>query len=666
MAREFVDRIECERPDRRAGQPRLAQRRLRALRGDVRAARTRRCTSDGVSIVAEDSSEPDLDHGQIGRNRYDAHRGAVRAARPTCASSSCTTTCCRCRARAASATSSTTPATCSRCCCARGVNLVLAGHKHVPYAWRLEDLFVVTTGTVSTLRLRGHTRPCYNVIEIDPEWVRICASTRSTARSRSSSSRATTHEYEKAGLRFHAVERARRHGAASMRVIALDRRRAPPGVVRDALDRLAAEHEIAAVLFAAARRRCRRAVLDDPRATTAARSTMLGPTPRRAAGAGREGAAEAVIDLSGDPVLDAEDAACAGGRSRSTAGLEYRAPGMALDAAARASASRPARPVVAVIGTGKRSGQDGGRRPPRRAAARARGASRSSSRWGGAARPSRSWCGRGRARPTWRALLEIARGGGHAASDYLEDAVADRRADGRLPALRRRAGGRGVRLERARGRAPGAARSTRRDRARGQRRRAAAGRSAPHGLRDRARTDAAQALACLGPLRLLRSQLVVLLGRAGARRGRARAISLSWRLARREAVIACRLEPEPATPVPPARASPSSRPRGRRRAEPRCGRARASRASRWRSPREPRPPRRARARPRRRAVRERCDVFLTELKAAAIDVVAERARGARASAIAFLRNRARAARRASPTSTRRCWRALREPSAAAA
>ena len=46
-----------------------------------------------------------------------------------------------------------------------GVNLVLAGHKHVPYAWKLENLFVVNAGTVSSLRLRGNTRPCYNVIE---------------------------------------------------------------------------------------------------------------------------------------------------------------------------------------------------------------------------------------------------------------------------------------------------------------------------------------------------------------------------------------------------------------------------------------------------------------------------------------------------------------------
>ena len=33
--------------------------------------------------------------------------------------------------------------------------LVLSGHKHVPHAWRLEDLFVVNAGTVSTLRTAG-------------------------------------------------------------------------------------------------------------------------------------------------------------------------------------------------------------------------------------------------------------------------------------------------------------------------------------------------------------------------------------------------------------------------------------------------------------------------------------------------------------------------------
>jgi 3',5'-cyclic-AMP phosphodiesterase len=53
------------------------------------------------------------------------------------------------------------------------VDLVLSGHKHVPYSWRIENMFVVNAGTASTTRLRGNTRPCYNVIEIENERVRV-------------------------------------------------------------------------------------------------------------------------------------------------------------------------------------------------------------------------------------------------------------------------------------------------------------------------------------------------------------------------------------------------------------------------------------------------------------------------------------------------------------
>ena len=47
----------------------------------------------------------------------------------------------------------------------------MLGHKHVPYAWRLEDMFIVNTGTVSTLRLGQHA--VYNVIEVDGEHVEV-------------------------------------------------------------------------------------------------------------------------------------------------------------------------------------------------------------------------------------------------------------------------------------------------------------------------------------------------------------------------------------------------------------------------------------------------------------------------------------------------------------
>jgi 3',5'-cyclic AMP phosphodiesterase CpdA len=127
---------------------------------------------DGFSFVAVDSSEPDLDHGVVGRGRYawieeqfappadfrvfvlhhhllpipgtGRERNVVHDAGDTLEVLQ--------RAK---------------------VNLVLSGHKHVPYAWRLEDLFVVNAGTVSSMRLRGHTRPCYNVVEISPDQVDI-------------------------------------------------------------------------------------------------------------------------------------------------------------------------------------------------------------------------------------------------------------------------------------------------------------------------------------------------------------------------------------------------------------------------------------------------------------------------------------------------------------
>jgi Icc protein len=54
-----------------------------------------------------------------------------------------------------------------------GADLVLSGHKHVPYSWKLENMFIVNAGTASTTRLRGNTRPCYNVIEVEDGHVRV-------------------------------------------------------------------------------------------------------------------------------------------------------------------------------------------------------------------------------------------------------------------------------------------------------------------------------------------------------------------------------------------------------------------------------------------------------------------------------------------------------------
>jgi Icc protein len=53
------------------------------------------------------------------------------------------------------------------------VDLVLSGHRHVPYVWSISGVRVVHSGTVSTLRVRGTMPPSYNVIELDAQEVRI-------------------------------------------------------------------------------------------------------------------------------------------------------------------------------------------------------------------------------------------------------------------------------------------------------------------------------------------------------------------------------------------------------------------------------------------------------------------------------------------------------------
>ncbi len=128
---------------------------------------------NGVTVVAIDSSEPDLDHGQIGRGRYPWIEEQF-AVEPV-----------DLRIFVLHHHLLPVPGTgrernivydagdALECLQRAGVDLVLSGHKHVPYAWRLEDLFVVNAGTVSTLRLRGNTRPCYNIIEVSGRHVDV-------------------------------------------------------------------------------------------------------------------------------------------------------------------------------------------------------------------------------------------------------------------------------------------------------------------------------------------------------------------------------------------------------------------------------------------------------------------------------------------------------------
>jgi len=105
----------------------------------------------GVRIVGVDSSEPDINEGQVGRERYDwIHERFAPAADlkvfvlhhhllPIPGTG-------RERSTVMDAGDLLEELI------GAGVNVVLSGHKHVPYVWRLEDLWIANAGTVASLR----------------------------------------------------------------------------------------------------------------------------------------------------------------------------------------------------------------------------------------------------------------------------------------------------------------------------------------------------------------------------------------------------------------------------------------------------------------------------------------------------------------------------------
>jgi cyclic 2,3-diphosphoglycerate synthetase len=343
--------------------------------------------------------------------------------------------------------------------------------------------------------------------------------------------------------------------------------------------------------------------------------------------------ADGVVDLSGDPVLPADErfALAAVALDR---GLSYRAPGLSLTPPPVRRVETDV-PIVAVIGTGKRTGKtalgthlarllrEAGRRPVVVSMGR-----------GGPPAPDLV---RADALPGVEDLVEIVRGGGHAASDYLEDAVLAQ--VGTVGCRRCGEGPAGETFESnavegvmlALDQDPGVLVVE------------GSGAALPPVAADRTvcATTAARAevdaLSYLGPLRLLRSQMVTVFGAADlAPEARAALLDRLAEWLPRESIVLCELEPEPAQPLP----------RGARVACFTTAGPAAERHQRGALARHGIEPRQWSGNLARRRLLERdveaalqgCDVFLTELKAAAIEVVAARAIEAGVQ-VAFLRNR---------------------------
>jgi 3',5'-cyclic-AMP phosphodiesterase len=123
---------------------------------------------DGLQLVlvAVDSSKPDLDEGEIGREHYgwieEGFAGSADLRVFVCHHHLVPVPGTG-RERNQVLDAGDVLSLLRQC----GVDLVLSGHRHVPYVWPIAGMLLVHSGTVSTLRTRGFPYPAYNLVRIE-------------------------------------------------------------------------------------------------------------------------------------------------------------------------------------------------------------------------------------------------------------------------------------------------------------------------------------------------------------------------------------------------------------------------------------------------------------------------------------------------------------------
>jgi Icc protein len=147
-------------------------RRYSRYRVEFDDERAERLQATGFTVVGVDSSEPDMNEGRVGRDRYDwivaqfddpddikifaVHHHLVSIPGTG-------------RERNIVMDAGDLLAHLNEL----DIDLIVCGHKHVPFFWGINGMLIANSGTASTKRLRGLTPSSWNEYEIDASTIKV-------------------------------------------------------------------------------------------------------------------------------------------------------------------------------------------------------------------------------------------------------------------------------------------------------------------------------------------------------------------------------------------------------------------------------------------------------------------------------------------------------------
>lgn len=146
--------------------------RYRRIRQEFDPERAERLRATGFTVVGVDSSEPDVNEGRVGRDRYpwivsqydDPDDIKIFAIHHHLVSIPGTG-----RERNIVHDAGDLMAHLSTL----DIDLIVSGHKHVPFFWGVNGMLIANSGTCSTKRLRGLTPSSWNEYEIDASTIKV-------------------------------------------------------------------------------------------------------------------------------------------------------------------------------------------------------------------------------------------------------------------------------------------------------------------------------------------------------------------------------------------------------------------------------------------------------------------------------------------------------------